>query len=217
MTEDRDLLPWILGGLSMAAVAMAIAVALTGRSSPAHASSQAIPTLATADLNRKIPNGGASIAATPNKGAPTGATPTGIAPASGAPSSTAPASLVAAPSQSVAATQTPPVAASSPSGTQIWECTTNGIKTFSNSRCGSTAILRDVGPINVMDASPVASNVHWYGPDSNEASPDYYYPAPPQPADNSYPVVVGIPYLQRRRPEHPHQPNNHDRGHPRHN
>jgi hypothetical protein len=207
MTEDRDLLPWILGGLSMAAVAMAIAVALTGRSSPAHASSQAMPTLATADLNRKIPNGSASIAPTLSGGAPTGATPTGGAPAS----------LVPTPSQGVAAAQTPPVAASTPSGTQIWECTTNGVKTFSNSRCGSTAILRDVGPINVMDASPVASNVHWYGPDSNEASPDYYYPASPQPADNSYPVVVGIPYLERRRPERPHQPNNHDRGHPRHN
>ena len=29
MTEDRDLLPWILGGLSMATVAMAIAVSLS--------------------------------------------------------------------------------------------------------------------------------------------------------------------------------------------
>jgi hypothetical protein len=199
MSEDRDLLPWILGGLSMAAVAMAIAVGLTGRTTPAHASSQStppVPSVDTADLNPK--------------------TPTGMAPASNAPSSTAPASLVPTPSQSIPPAQSPPVIASNPSGTQIWECTTNGIKTFSNNRCGSTAILRDVGPINVMDASPAASNVHWYGPDSNDAS-DYYYPTPSQPADNSYPVVVGIPYLERRRPEHPHPPNNHDRGHPRRN
>jgi len=188
----------------MAAIAMAIVVGLTGRTTPAHASSHAIPpmpTLATAALNAKIPNGSAPTVATP-----------GIAPESGAPSSTAAASLVPASPQSGVAAETPLV---NPSGTQIWECTTNGVKTFSNSRCGSTAILRDVGPINVMDASPVASNVHWYGPDSNDA-PDYY-PAPAQPADNSYPAVVGIPYLERRRPQHPHQPNNHDRGHPRHN
>jgi hypothetical protein len=199
MTEDRDLLPWILSGLSMAAVAMAIGVGLTGRSTPAHTSSQAIPsmpTLATADLNPKIPTGSAST--------------------SGVPSSTTPASLVPMPSQSVVAAQTPPVVAPTPSGTQFWECTTNGIKTFSNDRCGSAAILREVGPINVMDASPVTSNVHWYGPDSNDASDDYYAAAA-QSADNSYPIVVGIPYLERRRPEHPHQPNNHDRGHPRRN
>jgi hypothetical protein len=198
MTEDRDLLPWILGGLSMAAIAMAVAVGMTGRTTPAYASGQAIPppmpTLATADLNPTIPNGSA--------------------PASGAPSSSVPTSLMPAPSQNLAATPIPLVAAPSPSGTRIWECTTNGVKTFSNDRCGSTAIIRDVGPINVMDASP-ASNVHWYGPDSND-SPDYYYPNPPQSAGNSYPVV-GVPYLERRRPEHPHQPNNHDRGHPRRN
>jgi hypothetical protein len=191
MTEDRDLLPWILGGLSMAAIAMAVALGMTGRTTPAHASSQAIPsmpTLATADLNPTIPNGSAPSAA--------------------------PASLMPAPLQNLAAAPTPPVAPSNLSGTQIWECSTNGVKTFSNSRCGNAAILRDVGPINVMDASP-ASNVHWYGPDSND-SPDYYYPNPPQSAGNSYPVFGG-PYLERRRPEHPHQPNNHDRGHPRRN
>jgi hypothetical protein len=64
-----------------------------------------------------------------------------------------------------------------------------------------------------MDASP-PSNGHWYGPDTNDA-PDYYYPSPPQPADNSYPVVVGIPYVERRRPERAQQPPHHDRGHPR--
>jgi hypothetical protein len=102
-------------------------------------------------------------------------------------------------------------------GNQIWECTTNGVKTFSNNRCGSAAVLRDIGPVNVMEASP-ASNVHWYGgPDSNGASDDYDYPSPPQPADNSYPVVVGVPYLAHRRPERPQQLPHHDRGHPRRN
>lgn len=200
MTEDRDLLPWILGGLSMAAIAMAVAVGLKDRSTPAHAFSQSTPTvpaLAAAQLNPK-----SSAASAPASAAPA----TAPAPA--------PVIITPGPTQDLGAAQAQ--TAPTPPGNQIWECTANGVKTFSNKRCGSGAILRDVGPINVMDASPVASNVHWYGPDSND-TPDYYYPDPSQPAGNSYPVVVGIPYVERRRPEHPHQPNNHDRGHPRHN
>src|ERR1700735_5041327 len=62
MTEDKDLLPWILGALSMAGVAMAMAVGLTGRTAPAHASGQATssaPTLATSELNPKMQNSAA--------------------------------------------------------------------------------------------------------------------------------------------------------------
>jgi hypothetical protein len=210
MTEDRDLLPWILGGLSMAAISIAIAVALTGRTAPARASSQStiptMPILATAQLYPK-----ASTASAPTSAAPASAAPASAAPASSGPAS--PATIAPSPAQSLGTAQAQ--TAPNPPGNQIWECTTNGVKTFSNNRCGSAAILRDVGPINVMDASPVASNVHWYGPDSND-TPDYYYPDSPQPADNFYPVV-GRPYLERRRPEHSHQPGNHDRGRPRGN
>jgi hypothetical protein len=201
MTEDRDLLPWILGGLSMAAVAMAIAVGLTGRTVPAQASSQttaSAPTVATARLN-PMPDNTSPADVAPSSSAPSFAASSPAASSSAAPASTAPP-------------QSAP--ASSPPGNQIWECTTDGVKTFSNNRCGNAAIRRDVGPINVMDASPAASNVHWYGTDNTNDASDYYYPAAAQPADNAYPVVVGIPYLERRRPEHPRQPNNHDRGHP---
>jgi hypothetical protein len=175
MTEDRDLLPWILGALSMAAIAMAVAIGLSGKSAPVHAYSpnSAAPTLATAEPSLNAP----------------------VSARAAAQSSLAQSSL--APPPALAAS------ASAQSGDQIWECTIDGVKTFSNKRCGSAAVLRDVGPINVMDASPVASNVHWYGPDTND-TPDYYYPAP-QPVDNAY-SVVGVPYLERRRPEHPHQP-----------
>jgi hypothetical protein len=200
MTEDRDLLPWILGGVSMAAIAMAIAVGLNDRSTPAHVSGQFTPTmpdLATAQLSPKTSTTSAPAIA-----------------ASNGPVIAAPATITSSPAPNLGAPQTQ--TAPTPPGSQIWECTTNGVKTFSNNRCGSAAILRDVGPINVMDASPVASNVHWYGPDSND-TPDYYYPDASQPAGNSYPVVVGIPYLERRRPEHPHQPNNQNRGTLRHN
>ena len=206
MTDDRDLLPWILGALSMAAVAMAIAVGLTGRTVPAHASGQATssaPTLATAELNSKMQN-----SAAPDRSGPTGSAAAPSASASAIQASAAPPSV-----QSVGTAAAQPVPAPNPPGNQIWECTTNGVKTFSNNRCGNAAVLREVGPINVMDASP-ASNVHWYGPDTNDA-PDYYDSSPPQPADNSYPVVVGIPYAVRRRPERAQQPPHHDRGHPR--
>jgi hypothetical protein len=208
MTEDRDLLPWILGALSMAAVAMAIAVGLTERTAPARASMQTTsssgPTLATAELNPQMQN----------SAAPAGSASAPSAPASTAWSSATQASPEPPSAQSVGTAQAPVPAPSLP-GNQIWECTTNGVKTFSNNRCGNAAVLREVGPINVMDASP-ASNVHWYGPDSNGAAGDYY-PSPPQPADNAYPVMVGVPYLDHRRPERFQQPTHHDRAHPRGN
>jgi hypothetical protein len=206
MTEDKDLLPWILGGLSMAGVAMAIAVGLTGRTAPAHASSQttsSAPTLATSELNPKMQN----------SAAPGGSGPGGSAAAPSASASAIQASTAPPPAQSVGTAAAQPVPAPNPPGNQIWECTTNGVKTFSNNRCGNAAVLHEVGPINVMDASP-ASSVHWYGPDTNDAADDYY-PSPSQPADNSYPVVVGMPYAVRRRPERAQQPPHHDRGHPR--
>ena len=219
MTEDRDLLPWILGGLSMAAVAMAIAVGVTGRTVPAQASSQTTayaPTLATARLN-PLPDNTTPADVAPSSSAPSSSAPSSSAPPSSAPPSAASSAASPSTASSGAAPASPaqfqPVPASSPPGIQIWECTTDGVKTFSNNRCGNAAIRRDVGPVNVMDASPAVSNVHWYGPDTSGAS-DYYYPDPPQPADNVYPAVIGIPYLERRRPDHPRQPNKHDRGHP---
>jgi hypothetical protein len=218
MTEDRDLLPWILGALSMAAVAMAIAVALTGRSAPAHASGQmtsSASTLATAELNPKMQNGAAPAGSASAPGAPAPGAWASTASASAAWSSAAQAFPALPSAQVVGTAQTQPAPSPNPSGSQIWECTTNGVKTFSNNRCGNAAVLREVGPINVMDASP-ASNVHWYGAGPNDA-PDYYDPSPQQPADNSYPAVVGVPYLERRRPERPQQATHHDRGHPRRN
>jgi hypothetical protein len=218
MTEDRDLLPWILGALSMAAVAMAVAVGLTGRTTSAHASSQTTssPTaLATAELNPTTRNSAAPAGSSPASAGPASTAPASAAPASTASSSAAQAYPEPAFAQGVGAAQAQPALASNAAGNQIWECTTNGVKTFSNNRCGSAAVLREVGPINVMDASP-ASNVHWYGAGPNDA-PDYYDPSydpsPSQPADNSYPVVVGVPYLERRRPERPRQAAHHDQGH----
>jgi hypothetical protein len=238
MTEDRDLLPWILGALSIAAVTMAIAVGLAGRTAPAHPSGQttsSAPALATAELNPKTQSSAAPAGNTPAPSSPSSSSPSSTAPSSTTPPSIAPSSIALssiAPSSTAlsSAAQAYPEPASAQGGSgaqaqaaagpnagsnQIWECTTNGVKTFSNNRCGSAAVLRELGPINVMDASP-ASNVHWYGSGPNNA-PDYYDssydPGPPQPADNSYPVVVGVPYLERRRAERPRQAAHHDQGH----
>jgi hypothetical protein len=207
MSEDRDLLPWILGALSMAAMAMAIAVGLTGRTLPAHASGPTTtlaPTPATAELNPRAANTAPSGSAQ--------SPPAQSLPAQSTGAQSPPTQSSAAQGAGTAPAQA--LAASDPPGDQIWECTIDGVKTFSNKRCGTAAVLRDVGPINVMDPAPVASNVHWYGPNSNDA-PDYYYSDAPQPVESAYPVVVGIPYLERRRPEHPHQPTRHVGGHPR--
>jgi len=219
MTEDRDLLPWILGALSIAAVAMAVAVGLTGRTAPAHASGQttsSAPALPTAELNPKTQSSSAPGGSTAAPSA-SSSLASSLAPSSAAPSSAAPSTAAQAYPEpvSVQASQAQSAPAPNAGGNQIWECTTNGVKTFSNSRCGSTAVLRDLGPINVMDASP-ASNVHWYGAGPNDASGYYdpgYDPSPAQPEDNSYPVVVGVPYLARRRLERPRQAAHQDQAH----
>jgi hypothetical protein len=165
-------------------------------------------------LNPKMQN-----SATPAGSAPASAAPAAAAPASTASSSAAQAYPEPASARGVRAAQAQPAPTPNAAGNQIWECTTNGVKTFSNNRCGNAAVLHEVGPINIMDPSP-ASNVHWYGAGPGAGpndAPDYYDPGPQQPADNSYPAVVGIPYLERRRPERAQQAPHHDRGHPRRN
>ena len=114
---------------------------------------------------------------------------------------------------------------------QIWECTINGQKTFSDYPCGDKASLREIGPINIMDPTPILP--HSYVPESS-GQPRYSdpslqadsYPSELQSADNSYPVddsypvFVGDPVGGRRRPDHEkrrrsdheHRPQSHDRG-----
>lgn len=126
-----------------------------------------------------------------------------------------------APTPSVQAAQiqivTPP---SEPSG-QIWECTINGQKTFSDHPCGDESSLRELGEINRMDSTPILPRARSYEPESRY-QPEYSYPneqenpAPSeqQLADNWYPVYVGIPVHERGRPDHAHRPPSHHRGPP---
>lgn len=179
MDKESDLLPWILGGLSMATVAVAITVGSTNRTSPKNVRA---PSQITAQA---LPEASVLPEAAP--------TP-------------APAPVIAA---AQIQTVTPPV----PSSGQIWECTTNGQKTFSNNPCGDKSSLREVGPINGMDPTPILPPTRSYEPQSSY-EPEYSYPSAQESADNSYPVVVGIPFHERRRPEHTHRPFKHDRGPP---
>jgi hypothetical protein len=98
---------------------------------------------------------------------------------------------------------------------QIWECTINGQKTFSDYRCGDKASLREIGPINIMDPTPAVPHPRSYAQESS-AQPRYYepsqqadsYPSEQQSADDSYsvddsyPVFIGNPLGERRRPDH---------------
>jgi hypothetical protein len=180
MGKDRDLLPWILGGLMMATVALAIAVASTNRIAPRNSPTLSQP--ATQTLPATLP---------------------AIAPAP-ASEQAPPPSVAAAPIQAM--TPTPPAEPS----VKIWECTINGLRTFSNNPCGDKSSIREIGPVNTMESTPNFRFDRAYGPESGY-QPDYPYSSPedssPQESpDSSYPAVIGIPFHQGRRPDHAHQP-----------
>jgi hypothetical protein len=190
MDKDRDLLPWILGGLSMATVALAMTVASTNRTTAPSLRASSQP---TAHLKPQ-------------------------APVDNSPAPTPPPVPATVPT--LAATPPPAQSPSQPSAAnQIWECTINGQKTFAGKPCGSKSTLREVGPINTMEAAPLLPPSRSYQTQSGYP-PDYYYPSPqdyPGPqdsADNSYPIVVVRPFVERRRPDHTHRPHGHERGVP---
>jgi hypothetical protein len=186
MGKQRDLLPWIFGGLATAAVAIAIAVTSANRAPPQ----------SPAAAGRTTPMVLAALAPTP------------VSPAS-TPAPAPPPAPTPAPAPAVA-TAPAPSAVPPPPSSQIWECTTNGQKTFANRPCGANAILRDVGPVNGMDPAPrLAPNRRYYPPPADDSydysdsdSSDY----PPEYSDGAYPVLVGIPLSERRRATHTHRP-----------
>jgi hypothetical protein len=200
MVKDRDLLPWIFGGLSMAAAAMAITLASTYGNGPGNAPK---------DSQTPSP-----ITAHPLPWAQTPTAPAGVP---------APAPA-AAPGQAPVAGQIQTLAPPTEPGSQIWECTINGQKTFSDNPCGDKPVLREVGPINGMDPAPLLPRARSLAPESGYR-PEYTYPGEQvdsypddqQSANNSYPVYIGIPYREHSRPDHGHRPHNHDHGPPRRN
>jgi hypothetical protein len=190
MNKERDLLPWILGGLSAAAIAVAFAAVSTHRAE----ATLAAPLVAAAQAP-------ASPATLP-------AATTALAPPQGAPSAAQPDSApVSAPPQAQAQAAIEPQLQAG----QIWECTTKGVKTFSNNPCGEKSTLLDVGPINSMSPPP-AIRLGAYGP-----QPRYAAGYPDQGASNDQDsdqtsgdavgnnyTIVGV--VARRRPEQIHRP-----------
>ncbi len=181
MEKDRDLLPWIFGGLSMATVAIAIIVGTNNRPEPKNAPASSL----------------ATAYALPPAPAP-------------APAETVPVAVpVVVPVPALATAQLQTVTPRMEQSTQIWECAINGQRIFSDKRCGEKPSLREIGPINTMDPTPISrSNL------SRETQSGYAaeYPdsSEQQLADNSYPVYVGVPYHERRKPDRARP--SHDRG-----
>jgi len=211
MKNQTGLLPWVLGGLSVAAVAVVITVASAGKTAPPSLSPGAASTQVTsAPDSPSLPAPAtaatsASVATVPTETTETAvvaAAPT-LVPASVPDPETAP--LPAALAQ---ATAEPPV-----QNGQIWQCVTNGVKTFSNNPCGEKSSLLEVRAINTMNPTPVARYARTYAPqpyspayaDQNtDSDQDDYGEQGAGTAANSYTVVQGVAFLPRRRPDHPH-------------
>jgi hypothetical protein len=186
MDNDRDLLPWVLGGVLFATIAIAIVVGSTGRIATANSHAVGQGTLRTSAATMVTPASAPAPTPTPDASAPP-----------------------AAPAPRVQAVNLPPAA---PAG-QIWECRINGQRAFSSSPCGGESSVRQIGPINRMDSGPIFQQTRSYEPEPSYRPPDPYpYPSEPQDAnpgefaDNSYPVFVGIPLQEHRRPDHAHRP-----------
>jgi hypothetical protein len=189
MNKERDLLPWIFGGLSAAAIAVAFAAVSTHKNAP---------TLPPAP----------QVAAAPLPASPTALPPPTTAPAAPPAAQPDPAPTPAPPlAQTAVAPEIP--------GAKIWECTTQGVKTFSNNPCGEKATQLDVGPINTMSASPAIHYVRAYGPeprypagyaDQSAPTDEYADQYAAETGGNSYTIIQGVGFIARRRPEHFHPP-----------
>jgi hypothetical protein len=189
MNKQRDLLPWILGGLSAAAIAVAFAAVSTHKTAPS-LPSQIVAAQPAASLT---------------------AVPTAL------PSPTpaaAPAQSDPVPSSAPSPQQVQGVVAAELPAGQIWQCITKGVKTFSNNPCGEKSTQLDVGPINTMSAVPA---IHYarraYGAeprysagyvDQSASADTDEYPdeSAAETGGDSYTIIQGARFIPRRRPEH---------------
>jgi hypothetical protein len=183
MDKDSALLPWALGGLMIATVAVAIVVRSTHRIAPTH--SQSLSQTTPKELPAVVPT------------------------------------LVPVTTPAVPAAQIQTVSSPLVPTNQIWECTINGQKAFSDSPCGKDSSLREIGPVNRMDPTPILRQARSYEPESSYP-PEYPYQNEQEDANSrvqefaggSYPVFVTTPFHEHRKPDHPHRPHGHYRGPP---
>jgi hypothetical protein len=214
MNKQTDLLPWIIGGVSIFAVAAAVALV------SARTKVQSLPPTLAAAQTASAPR--QALPAT-EPVAPVALSAVAVAP------STAPVGLsTASPPPAVAPDSTPssaqPTAAQPPvEGGQIWECMTNGVKTFSNNPCGDKSSLVAVRAINTMNATPPVRYARAY-PAQPAYSPEPAYSqqyasqnSPDEDSDSDQdtgygagPTVIGgFAVLPRRINDHPHRPHPH--------
>lgn len=181
MDKYSDLAPWILGGISTAAIAVAITVGSNSRSAP-----KALPTVSPA-IAKIVPAASAIPQSPPPQSTAEQLPPT------------------APPGAQIQAQALQPLTQPQVAAGQIWQCTTNGQKTFSNNPCGEKSSLRDFGPINTMDPTPVFRHPRSFQPDPNYAQDDGYQGSQDF-ADDSYAPLAGIPYVVHRRGERTQRP-----------
>jgi len=181
MDKYSDLAPWILGAMATAAIALAITLGSSNRTAP-----KALRAPSSA-IGKILP----MASAPPDPAPPLAETLAAATTAQPQPDAPAMQSL------------TQPVVAAG----QIWECMTNGQKTFSNNPCGEKSALRELGPVNTMDPTPVFRHPRALQPESNY--PDDRYPDAQDYADDSYQSQTGITYVVHRRGERTHRPSSH--------
>jgi hypothetical protein len=184
MHKYSDLAPWILGAIATATVAAVITVG--GKSGTAARPLQT-PSPAIAEI--LPPPFAIQKSSSPQL-----------------PAEPFPASAPPTPSAQFESQAMPQVTQPAAPAGQIWECTTNGQKTFSNNPCGAKSSLREFGPVNTMQASPVYRYSRPYPPEPAYYAPDRDDTALQEPADGPYQSSVGIPYFVHRRGERTHRP-----------
>ena len=138
----------------------------------------------------------------------------------------------AAPEAAVSTSAANSAAATAPSpapSNQIWECTTNGLRTFSNNPCGTKSTVRQLNPINVMEPATIYRPAPSY-PQTMPSYPQtmmpssapvrYSYPEQDNgdeaATDNAYSGYPGVIVVSRARHVRPNIARAHPRPHPHH-
>jgi hypothetical protein len=91
---------------------------------------------------------------------------------------------------------------------QIWQCVTNGQKTFSNNPCGENPSVLNLGAVNGMDPTPLLPLGRSYAADFG-AAPDYSDSAPVESSAYGYPVIARPQYVRHERAASVQAPTNH--------
>ncbi len=213
---DTNYFPYILGGVVLVAGAVLAAIALIA---PANTN----PFTRPAEPPMTMPNRGAANASVA-VALPT-APPVSPAPVA-APATSALTGAGAAPTAGVltGAGAARAVRPALPPG-QVYQCTTHGQKTFSDSPCGADASVRQLNPVNGMEPTTASPRVpvYSYGPYRTPGM-DYGSPPPAEQdapdsggnADSDGDVYAGAPaILFNERSRHVHRPRPHPHPHPR--